>query len=283
VTNENNFRALKRIRTREPQTAISDIISSSIPFQVNVTILSTQQTPLSKVDVDLLTISPDIDQKITFNSLSLRDSVVGARIPPDPSGAAGPSSVISVVNSAIRAMSRTSTVLWTKSLKDFFVSVRQTTNIFDPKIVYDIHTSQFAVVSLDHTGPSPCISNILLAVSTKRNPMANDWTFKNITALSNGKWADYPGFEVDEEVIYITANMFSCTTGIFVNSRLWIVKKSDLSSTSYENFPGFKDGTYMPAEVRNSTGAGVGIGTNYQLFRLKIQVVVSHFNKSIYL
>lgn len=134
VTNERNFRVLERIRMRESQIAMSEIISPSIPFQVDLNGLATQETTSAKVDVNLQTISPDIEQKITFNSLSLRDSVVGARIPPDPSGAAGPSSVISVVNSAIQAISRTGTVLWNKSLEDFFVSVKQTTFIFDPKI-----------------------------------------------------------------------------------------------------------------------------------------------------
>jgi hypothetical protein len=120
VTNERNFRVLQRIRMRESQTAMSGIISPSIPFQVDVTSLATQQTTLSSVNIDLLTTSPDIQQKITFNSLSLRDPVVGGSIPPDPSGAAGPSSVISVVNTAIRAMSRTGTVLCPE---DFFVSI----------------------------------------------------------------------------------------------------------------------------------------------------------------
>jgi hypothetical protein len=80
-------------------------------------------------------------------------------------------------------------------------------------------------------------------------------------ALSNGFWAASPGFEVDEEVIYIIANMFSCAANTFSNSKLWIVKKSDLSYSAHENFSGYQDGTYMPAEVRASTGAGAGIGT----------------------
>ena len=55
--------------------------------------------------------------------------------------------------------------------------------------------------------------------------------------------------------------MFSCAANTFSNSKLWIVKKSDLSYSAHENFSGYQDGTYMPAEVRASTGAGAGIGT----------------------
>ncbi len=110
-----------------------------------------------------------------------------------------------------------------------------------------------------------CLSNILIAVSNNNNPTSPaDWSFKRINAGSNGNWADYPGFEVDEEVIYITANMFTCIGNKFQNSKLFIVQKGTLSSSFFEFFENrtlFPEFTYQPAEVRASTGAGANIGT----------------------
>jgi hypothetical protein len=71
-----------------------------LPIIVHDVINSTT-LPEAEVAFGLQTVSPDFDQKITFNSISIQEA---GGIPPDPSGAAGPSSVISVVNFAIQAM-----------------------------------------------------------------------------------------------------------------------------------------------------------------------------------
>jgi hypothetical protein len=84
---------------------------------------------------------------------------------------------------------------------------------------------------------------------------------QKIDAFRNGLWADYPGFEVDEEVIYITANMHSCKPDKFKYSRLWIVQKKHLSSKSYDTIPESKLFTYQPAEVWAGMGAVYSIGT----------------------
>ena len=47
-------------------------------------------------------------------------------------------------------------------------------------------------------------------------------------------WTDYPGLAVDEEAIYVTANMFSFTTGFFGDTRLWIIEKGDGSGGLYD-------------------------------------------------
>jgi hypothetical protein len=207
-------------------------------------------------------ISSEVKQKLAVTSLSHDDSKVrGISVPPDPIGAAGPKSIIAVVNTGIQAMDRSGDVKWNATLVDFFKKLQPDPDntITDPKIVYDIHTSTFAVVLLEIKCELQ-ISNILLAVSTNSNPSKYDWRFQKINAFSNGLWADYPGFEVDEEVIYITARMYACKSE-FKHTNLWIVQKKDLSFKSYDNFPGSKLFTYQPAEVRASTGAGKGIGT----------------------
>jgi hypothetical protein len=105
-------------------SALGDTVHlSSLPLQINVTsaIQSATVLPIPQIGVNLPTASSELEQKITFTSISLRDEIVGLTIPPDPFGAAGPSSVISVVNVAIQAMDRSGAVLWVASLNDFFL------------------------------------------------------------------------------------------------------------------------------------------------------------------
>jgi hypothetical protein len=208
-------------------------------------------------------VMPGITLMATFDSVKLTDNTPYYSVPPDPIGAARPSSVISVVNTRIQAQSRTGTFLWNADLSDLFASVRESSSSdqFDAIIVYEIHQNRFVIVTLETDFISCSISNMLLAVSTTSNPRStSDRNFERIDTLIGGNMADYPGLEVDEKAIYLTAVLFSCDTYYFSKSLLVIVDKHDLSSTFYD-FP-YNDGfTYMPAEVRDSGGAGVGIGT----------------------
>jgi hypothetical protein len=87
-------------------------------------------------------------------------------------------------------------------------------------------------------------------------------------------WADYPGFEVDEEAVYITANIFTFVPfGLFGGTRLWIVDKGAGSGGFYDG--GAADAsagldpyaggglatTTMPTQVFGEGGIGPGIGT----------------------
>jgi hypothetical protein len=203
-------------------------------------------------------------------------------IPPDCSGAAGPSSVIAVVNFSIEARNKAGSLLWTAPLVDFF-KIAGITDPYDPKIVYDSHEKRFVVVTLDKNEPHT-ISFIFLAVSKNENPTSpSDWYVQKIDSLTdttvNGlpvtTWADYPGFEVDEEAIYVTNQMINREDGKRVESRLWIVDKGisggfydggnvrEVASLPMNNSDGFNKVIYQPAEIRASdpTGAGPGIGT----------------------
>ncbi|MFQ6093953.1 MAG: putative Ig domain-containing protein, partial [bacterium] len=127
------------------------------------------------------------------------------------------------------------------------------------------------------------ISRILLAVSKTATPTsatAADWYYHAIDAKETiagvELWADYPGFEVDEEAIYVTANMFEFAGGPDLNFdvQLWIVDKGVVggfygggpaSVTVHQPYTaaGYagSEGTTMPALVYGAGGVGPGIGT----------------------
>jgi hypothetical protein len=206
-------------------------------------------------------------------------------IPPDPIGAAGIDRLIAVVNVMIEVRSKSGTLLWRDALKDFFQDLSPQTFTFDPKVVYDHYEDRFLVVVLEkeQSGSNPDPGNksrIFLAVSkdgTPESATAQDWYYHEINAKTligtEEYWADYPGFEVDEEAIYITANMFSFEGGTGTNkTHLWIIDKGtsegfyagDSASVAVYDPYASNNGiatTTMPAQVFGTSGAGSGVGT----------------------
>ncbi len=210
-------------------------------------------------------------------------------VPPDPIGAAGADRLVAVVNSMIEARSKTGTLIFRDALKDFYAPLAGCAILsfpFDPKVVYDHYAGRFVVVALERanagTNPDPGnLSRILVAVSKTPSPATAtgaDWWFHCIDSKINvgglEYWADYPGFEVDEDAIYITNNMFRFpgVAGSYAGPRLWIVRKG-LAGGFYAggaatvtlhdpltNVGSIKT-TTMPAEIRGAGGVAPGVGT----------------------
>lgn len=161
-----------------------------------------------------------------------------AHIPPDPHGAAGPSHVVSIVNTSIEWHTKAGTQQFSQALQTFFGPVAPVNNTFDPKVIYDQYAGRFVAVTLERTGST---SRILLAVSDDSDPNGA-WSFAAFNAVvnigGNDTWFDYPGFAVDEEAIYITGNMFRFTggTGTSEGTRLWIVNKTPFYSGGAATF-----------------------------------------------
>ena len=221
----------------------------------------------------------------TFESINFNDNVTLSGyyyIPPDPIAAASPNHIVAVVNSAIEWYDKTGTRQYRQSLEDFFASLSPERWPFDPKVIYDQHAGRFVVVCLvkvDNGAGSPSnISRLLVAVSDNSDPNGS-WYLASInsklTINSADHWADFPGLAVDEEAVYITANMFTFGSGSFGASRLWIVRKGsgtggfyDGGSLSYTlHDPSVQAGlsdqsfTMQPAHILGAGGVAPGVGT----------------------
>ncbi|MEJ2196065.1 MAG: T9SS type A sorting domain-containing protein [Ignavibacteriaceae bacterium] len=222
----------------------------------------------------------DYDDNATYNSGF-------SFIPPDPSGAAGRDRVIAVVNAMIECRDTLGILLWQVSLDSLFTSLTPTTFTFDPKVIYDQYEDRFVVVDLEQVdagvNPDPGnISRILLAVSKTSAPAtatSADWNFHAISSEESigglDNWADYPGFAIDEEAVYVTANMFTHApiSGSSTATRLWIVDKGVVggfygggtaSVTGGWDFPTLSGGfvlTHQPAHVFGTGGVGGSVGT----------------------
>jgi len=178
----------------------------------------------------------------TFEGINIDDNaeVTGFLIiPPDPIAAAGPSHIVSVVNSSIEWYNKSGVLQQSLSLEDDFFSVLSPqSRPFDPKVIYDQYADRFFVVALEQedSGGSR-VSRILVAVSDDENPNGTwymGWINSNLNIGIFGAWADYPGLAIDEEAVYITANMFQFIFGGFAGSRLWILEKGDGSGGFYD-------------------------------------------------
>ena len=159
-------------------------------------------------------------------------------IPPDPSGASGPNHVVSVVNVSLQFHQKNGTKDFSSSLRSFFAGLFPGTAndpvnfTFDPKVIYDQHAGRFVIVTLElrdtSDGDPVNSSRILVAVSDDSNPNGT-WYATSINSKinigGNDTWADYPGFSVDEQAVYITNNMFTFGANSFRGTRLWIIDK----------------------------------------------------------
>ena len=210
----------------------------------------------------------------SFDSLDFDDNsanIGSVFIPPDAHGAAGPDHVVSVVNVSLQVHNKTGTPLLDTtvgapitgiSLQSFFSSATAT---FDPKVLYDQFAGRWVIVTLEQTdvltGGASDTSRILVAVSDDSDPTGN-WTTTTINSamvIGTNSWADYPGFAVDEEAIYITANMFGFFSfgGSFNGVRLWIIDKGLGSG-------GFYDGGMASVTVSNPYTAAGSVATTTQ-------------------
>jgi len=178
-----------------------------------------------------------------FNSHMTKTSNKSNLNPPDPNGAAGPSSIIAVVNLEIEKQSRDGMQLWRMPLEEFFKSIKESDSFTDPHVHYDFFDKIFWVILLEKTcdvDPPPCSSAILVAKSTTSDPGPDDWVFKRIdTRLQDYYWNDYPGISFDRELLYLTSNIMPSDDNILPpgytrtpldKSYLWVLRKSNLKT-----------------------------------------------------
>jgi hypothetical protein len=131
--------------------------------------------------------------------------------PPDPYLAVGPSHVVQVVNTQFRITTKTGTQTFVQGLggTGLFSGMGVSGSVFDPKCLYDQHSGRFVIIILEVVGSTS--SWILLAVSDDSDPNGTWYRYRTeATTTVNGinYWVDYPGLGVDENVIYVTGNLF---------------------------------------------------------------------------
>ncbi len=195
-----------------------------------------------------------LDALTGIDAISLVDQFLNfglAFIPPDTIAAAGTDRLVNVVNTAVEIFEKDGTLLDQFPLIDLFGSL---TDTFDPKVVYDQFNDRFVIVTLEQLGvtdilpdPSNDVSNIYVAVSQDGSPSSiDDFDTIVIDALTTGPlttgetallWADFPGFSVSDDAVYITNNRFAVDGPGFGTPGLWIIEKGEGEGGFYDGGP----------------------------------------------
>ncbi len=208
-------------------------------------------------------------------------------IPPDTMGAAGPTHLVSILNSEFGIFDKSAGLLPSSkvTLQEFWASLgtdpgQPADFPFDPKILYDQHSGRFVAVTLDCTVAPH--SWVLIAISSSADPTGAWYKWAIDADLDNGvqqffNVADYPGLGVDVSNIYVTANMYS-NGNVAQYSKVWVIPKAQLLSGSnpitwYEfRDPPSSDFSMQPAHSIGTTAAEYllfeGDGSNLRLARI---------------
>jgi len=154
--------------------------------------------------------------------------------PPDPTVAAGPNHVITVVNSTINIYDKAGTPVLESSMDAWFASLTPPGGPFDPKIVYDAQSGHWMIIALASDFSSQSV--YLLSVSQTSDPTGPWWNY-SISSVSgtgfNKAWGDYEDIGFDGSAtgsVYISSNQFTFLVGIFTTAQVVAISKTELYS-----------------------------------------------------
>jgi len=150
--------------------------------------------------------------------------------PPNSQITAGPEHLLIVVNAALAIFDKTGRQTLRVNLADLFSQLVQDAIIFNPRVIYDQFRDGWVIAACAHSVDERR-SWFLLAYSTDSTPLGA-WFIWALDADVNGKirtghWADDIGLSVDNNSLYLTANMFNANAQ-FLYSKLRVVNKKEM-------------------------------------------------------
>ena len=190
-------------------------------------------------------------------------------LPPDCTMAAGPSHLLLSVNSSAAIYSKTGgSPLVQRTLNAWFANVISAAKIFDPKALYDQHAGRWVLLAVAlPTDTAAKESWFLISVSKTADP-TGPWLNYKLDATKDGatatdNWADYPSLGLDNQALYLTANMFKFG-GNFQYAKVRVVPKGPLYSgtgtvtfvdfTKLKNADGSSSFTVQPCHTFGAPG-----------------------------
>ncbi|WP_253157615.1 pre-peptidase C-terminal domain-containing protein [Stieleria tagensis] len=183
----------------------------------------------------------DVDLGLINAFESLQFATDSGYIPPDPIIAAGPTSVVTMVNTDIAIHDKVTGAYLAKADLDGGGGFWPTNDaVFDPWVAFDPGSNRFYAIGIDRirSGPTRGSSRMYLAVSTDANPtnLTTDWNKyvldRTGTHQNTGgpTFPDYPKLGFDGDAIYITGNEFGIDGGGLSHVSLFAIEKTPLLS-----------------------------------------------------
>jgi uncharacterized repeat protein (TIGR01451 family) len=197
----------------------------------------------------------------------------GGYIPPDTSGAAGPSSYVETVNQAVALYGNkaTGTSATTAALSTFWFTTGglahadSGSGLSDPVVTYNDQIGRFVVADQD-VNFNTHVSRFDVAVSKTSSPASlgtADWTFYQVNTTQANEDADYPGnIGYNQDALVFTLNMFAVggTSGtnhvqvISINNADLAGNVSQSSLHIYQN--NINDFAVRPTTMHSSVAGG---------------------------
>jgi hypothetical protein len=150
-----------------------------------------------------------------------------AASPPDTDGAVGPNYFVELLNNLYQVYDKSGALIQQLRLPDFWnaAGVTPAGLPFDPRVLYDPVSQRWFATSSEN----PFIPNdILVAVSNTSDPTQGWQGFEIPSDPSGQTWADFPMLGIDQDGIFIAANMYVAGTPDFSAEEIIAIPKSDL-------------------------------------------------------
>lgn len=169
---------------------------------------------------------------------------IGSRtIPPDTTGAVGPTKIFSNLNSNYRVQDKTTgTTLSTVAINTFWEPLNSATpgpsptpssvaNVFDPRIQYDPYNGRWIVAAASNGKTAS--ASILVGISSTSDPQGTFTLFRfvvgcaadpqGLTCNTNGEWADFPMLGFNKNWVAVGWNQFGSTNSAFLQGKMLIL------------------------------------------------------------
>jgi hypothetical protein len=129
-------------------------------------------------------------------------------VPPDTTGAVGPSQVLTVTNHGLQAHTKSGALIGAVSTWTFWAMFNPAFP-FDPRVIYDPVQQRFIVIALDYRSNGQTIDNssIYVAVSHSGDVLGG-WTLRKYVACEpcGGGFADFPMVGLSQNFLAVTVN-----------------------------------------------------------------------------
>ena len=182
-------------------------------------------------------IGPDLPQTVTDEIIGPPYTDSGGFVPPDTMGAVGSIDFLFSVNGRFRAFTKAlpHTQVMDTDQVAFWGANADVAGVSDGHVRYDRATQRWFITEIDVKASD---NHILLAVSSGPDLSTATWTLFVLpgtggsSATDQGCFADYDTPGIDQNAIYIGANMFGnsaaspCNGVSYVHSNLYVIQKA---------------------------------------------------------
>ncbi len=195
---------------------------------------SSRAVPLQRTGRSAIDPKSSLNEGTSFLGADMNDA---GFIPPDSMGSVGPTQIVVDLNGVIRVFDKQGSPqgLDLKDSMFWSTELRPGAQPTDPGVEYDRNDQRWIISAIDVKTGSDTNNQIMLAVSdgpTITNKTSfSFYSFPESMPLGGThRFADYPQLGVDANAVYIGVNLFTSSTGSFVGTRLYVIRKSSVEA-----------------------------------------------------